>query len=142
MKVVYSLRSDTQHIADVQAASLSPKPFGIRPSPDLFGSAPWWKKVESGLIAASTLTGTITKLSRVGMHNDTATFEMRTSEGGTFEYDCVASTKRDRRLYRVGAEIEFSYVLQPLKDPSRALPGRGGCVLCPIEIKLDAEKTA
>ena len=54
---------------------------------------------------------------RTGMHNESQSFELLTDDGQTFQYDCVAADPRDRKLYRVGARVELSFVRQELKQP-------------------------
>lgn len=105
--IVYSLREDRQQVADTQAASLSPKPFGVKQTHGLFGSEEWWRKIEAGVIPLVRLRGRITWLFRVGMHNDTSCFEMTLPDGHTFAYDCLAINRRDRRHYR-GARLSSS----------------------------------
>lgn len=34
-----------------------------------------------------------------------------------FEYDCVAAEREDRKLYKVGAHIELTFVENELKQP-------------------------
>lgn len=99
MKTVYSLREDCEYIAKVQAASLNPKPFGLKTTDGLFGTEQWWHNVETGVIPLIRLTGTITRLLRAGMHKETESFEMLTSDGKNFQYDCVAADRIDRKLY-------------------------------------------
>jgi len=37
---------------------------------------------------------------------------MLTSDGKSFQYDCVAADPKDRKLYQVGSRIELSFVRQ------------------------------
>lgn len=123
MKTVYSLRNRHDHIAQVQAASLSPKPFGLKATHGLFGSAEWWCNVEAGVIPVIRYSGTVTRLFRAGLHNESECFEMVMEDGQIFQYDCMATDKRNRKLYRVGARVELSFVLQELKQPVRTTTG-------------------
>lgn len=123
MKTVYHLRDDGVHIADVQAATLSPKPFGLKATRGLFGSDEWWRNIETGVIPLIRYSGTITRLLRTGMHNESQSFELVTDDGQTFQYDWVAADRRDRKLYRVGARVELFFVSQELKQPVRTTTG-------------------
>ena len=100
MKTIYSLREDRDYVAKVQAASLSPKPFGLKATDGLFGSEQWWHNIESGVIPLIRVTGTITRLLRTGMHNESESFEMLTPDGKSFQYDCVAAARRERLALR------------------------------------------
>ena len=139
MKTVYCLREDRDHIAAVQTASLGPKPFGLKPTDGLFGSDIWWQNIETGVIPLVRLAGTITRLFRVGMHNDTECFEMVMPDGRTFQYDCKVAHRKDRKLYQVGRKVEFSYVRQDLKKPAMTTTGEihDTHSRCIIEIKID-----
>lgn len=117
MKTVYHLRDRNDYIAQVQAASLSPKPFGLKVTHGLFGSVEWWRNIETGLIPVIRYSGIITRLFRAGVHNESERFEMVTQDGQSFEYDCISIDRRDRKLYRIGARVELSFVSQELKQP-------------------------
>jgi hypothetical protein len=117
MKTVYSLRNHGDYVARVQAASLSPKPFGLKVTHGLFGSEEWWRNIEVGIIPVIRYTGKITRLFRAGMQNESECFEMLTNDGRNFQCDCVATDRKDRKLYRVGVRVDLSFVLQELKQP-------------------------
>jgi hypothetical protein len=123
MKTVFKLRDQRDYIAKVQAASLSPKPFGLKATHGLFGSEEWWRNIETGVIPVMRYSGTITRMFRAGMHNESECFEMVTEDGQSFQYDCIAADRRDRKLYRVGARVELSFVSQELKQPVRTTTG-------------------
>ena len=137
MKTVYSLRDDHKHIADVQEASLSSKPFGLKPTQGLFGSASWWKNIENGIIPLTQFTGFITKLFRSGMHNEYLCFEMIMPNGRTLDYDCKVMNSKDRKLYQVGSKIEISFVFQTLKTPIKVGTDYETEVKCLIEIRVE-----
>ena len=140
MKIVYSLRDDRDYIAKVQAASLSPKPFGLKATDGLFGSEQWWRNIEAGIIPLIRFSGTITRLVRTGMHNESESFEMLTPDGTSFKYDCIAADRRDRKLYRVGSRVELSFVRQELKQPVMTTTGEVHDTHSRslIEIRIDA----
>ena len=140
MKTVYNLREDRDYVAKVQAASLSPKPFGLKATDGLFGSDQWWHNVETGVIPRIRVTGVIARLLRTGMHNESESFEMLTSDGKSFQYDCIAADHRDRKLYQVGSRIELSFVRQELKQPVMTTTGEVHDTHSRslIEIKIDA----
>lgn len=50
MKTIYYLQEDQERIANTQAASLSAKPFGLKPVDGLFASDEWWHKIDAGVI--------------------------------------------------------------------------------------------
>jgi hypothetical protein len=123
MKIVYSLREDLDHIAAVQAAVRSPKPFGFKATNALFGSDIWWQNIDTGIIPLVRLTGTIARLFRAGMQNESECFEMIMPDGQTFQYDCKVAHRKDRKLYQVGRKVEFCYVQQELKRPVMTTTG-------------------
>jgi len=124
MKTIYQLRKNRQFIADAQAASLSPKPFGLKTTHGLFGSDQWWQNVEAGVIPQIRKVGAITRLFRAGMHNESQCFEMVCQDGEKFEYDCVAANRKDRKLYKVGVGVELTFVESELKQPLLYTDGR------------------
>jgi len=124
MKTIYHLRKDAEHIAKAQAASLSPKPFGLNATHGLFCSEEWWENIEAGVIPRIQKTGTITRIFRAGMHNESQCFEMVCQDGGKFEHDCIAANRKDRKLYRVGVRIELTFVESELKRPVLYTDGR------------------
>jgi hypothetical protein len=138
-KTVYSLRADRDYIAKVQAASLSPKPFGLKATNGLFGSGEWWQNIETGVIPLIRFSGTITRLLRTGMHNESESFEMLSADGKNFQYDCVAADRKDRKLYQVGSRVELSFVRQELKQPVLTTTGevRDTHSRSLVEIKID-----
>lgn len=117
VKTIYQLREDRELIADIQAASLSPKPFGFKPVNGLFASDEWWHNLDVGVIPLIRYAGTITRLFRSGMHYESECFEILNSDGQTFQYDLIALNSRDRKLYKVGAYVELAFVRQELKHP-------------------------
>lgn len=117
MKSIYHLRQDFKYVEAAQAASLSAKPFGLKVVNGLFGSEEWWHNVETGVIPLIRYKGTITRLFRAGMHNESECFEIVGSDGQMFHYDCISLNRRDRKLYKVGAYVELAFVRQELKHP-------------------------
>ena len=139
MKTIYHLRQDRKHIEDVQVASLSSKPFGLKVVNGLFGSEDWWHNVDTGVIPLIRYTGAITRLFRAGMHNESECFEIVGPEGQVFQYDCIALDRRNRGLYRVGAYVELAFVQQELKRPVLTTAGDIAAThaRCLIEIRID-----
>jgi len=140
MKTVYNLRDDVKHIADVQEASLSPKPFGLKAKQGLYGSEVWWQNIEEGKIPLIKFKGKITKLFTSGMDYEPC-FEMKMADGKTFEYDCVATKKSDKKLFQVGNDVEISFVFHPLKTPIETPTGFQKDVRCLIEIRIQENPT-
>jgi hypothetical protein len=143
VKTIYHLREDRKHIEKVQAANLSPKPFGLKVVNGLFGSEEWWHNVETGAIPLIRYTGTITRLFRAGMHNESECFEIVDPEGQAFQYDRIALDRRDRKLYRVGAYVELTFVQQELKKPVLTTAGdiADTHARCLIEIRIDGDSS-
>jgi hypothetical protein len=117
VKTIYQLREDRDRIARTQAASLSAKPLGLKPVNGLFASDEWWRNVDTGVIPVLRYAGTITRLFRSGMHNESECFEITSWDGQTFQYDRTALHRKDRKLYKVGAYVELAFVRQELKQP-------------------------
>lgn len=138
METIYHLREDREQIANTQAASLSAKPFGLKPTDGLFASDEWWHNLDVGVIPVLRYAGSITRLFRSGMHNESECFEIVRSDGQTFRYDCIASNRRDRKRYKVGAYVELAFVRQELKQPVLTTTGDiyDTHALCLIEVRI------
>ncbi|TVO58081.1 hypothetical protein [Denitromonas halophila] len=125
MKTIYTLKNelaaDPGQVAAAQALTLdASRPFGLNGTFGLFGSDEWWKSIENGLLGQTVLSGVITSLRRVGMHNESQEFVMRLDSGGTYAYDTVADTKHDVKMYVVGKKARVVLVRDPWKRPSAA----------------------
>lgn len=137
VKTIYHLREDRERIANSQAASLSPKPFGLKPVDGLFASDQWWHNLDKGVIPIIRYAGTITRVFRSEIENGPQCFEIL-SDGNPFQYNCVASSRRDRKLYKVGAYVELAFVRQELKRPVVIKAGEAydTHVLCLVEVRI------
>jgi hypothetical protein len=123
MRLVYSLREklnrDPGYVAAVQAATLGNRklPGGLKGVYGLFASEQWWRSISDGTAPVTRLQGTITSIDFEGMQNEGRGFEMRTGDGASYKYNCVANHKGHRKRYIVGKSIEVLYVTEPLKNP-------------------------
>ena len=123
MKTIYTLKSelaaDPGQVAAAQALTLdASRPFGLKGTYGLFGSDEWWKSIKDGLLDQTVLSGVITSLQRVGMHNESQEFVMRLDNGGSYAYDTVADAKQDIKMYIVGKKARVVLVRDPWKNPS------------------------
>src|SRR5258708_33009775 len=105
MKTIYQLRKNRQFIADAQAASLSPKPFGLKTTHGLFGADQWWQNVEAAVIPQIRKVGAITRLFGAGMHNESQGFEMVCQDGEKMEYDFVCEYRTVLKRYIRGVGV-------------------------------------
>lgn len=123
MRLVYSLREklniDPGYVAAVQARTLDNRnlPGGLKGVYGPFGSEQWWRSIADGTAPVTRLQGTITSIHFEGMHNEGRGFEMRTGDGASYKYSCVANHKGNRKRYVVGKRIEVLYVTEPLRNP-------------------------
>lgn len=111
MRVVYRLRDDAEHVANVQKATQTTTDYGIEPTHGLFGSPEWWKCIESGRLAVHTLRGRITDVYMAGM-KDWPEFEMVSDAGEVSRWTREANSEEQAALYEVGRPVEIDYVLQ------------------------------
>ena len=137
---IYSLREDRDHINAVQRATLETTDLGLVPDPWLFGSLDWWEGVGSGDIPIQTVVGQISHVFMSG-HNDYPEFEIDDGASKTHwtrQTSEVPGSALSRRqmadLYREGARVRLSYVLQRFKKP---LAGLGPHSKCVIEIWVE-----
>ena len=113
LQTVYRLKDDKNEIEALQAASSDTKSQGGLKIENglLVGTDKWFKAVDSGQIEKTTLRGTITKVYMSG-HNDWPEFEMEVTGQKTIWTRCG---KDD--LYKVGKQIELTFVKQKYKRP-------------------------
>lgn len=128
MRLIYSLQEELdahpQRMADTQALTLDKsRPFGLKGTYGLFGSPEWWANIEREVSPVQTLAGRITRIYRVGMHNEGQGFEMTLDDGTLYKYSCVANRRKDLSAYQIGKRIEFSMMFDPLKNST---PGATG----------------
>jgi len=130
MKLVYDLRSDLdknpERVKQAQAMTLnSEKPLlGLKGSHGLFASAEWWNNIETGKIPKKTITGKIEEMFFAGQDSrwgdQVNSFTLRLPDGSHVSESIYTNQKADRRLFRVGAVVCFTYVFDELKkQPSR-----------------------
>jgi len=78
LRKIYDLREDTDHVIQVQKATLTTKEFGLVPEHGPFGSPEWWSAVADGRIPVHTLEGRISRVFLSG-HNDWEEFEVESN---------------------------------------------------------------
>ena len=132
---IYSLREDRDQVNRIQRATLETKDFGLIPDPWLFGSTEWWQALSTGAISVHTIVGQISRVFMSG-HNDFAEFEIDDGESKTSwprQTSKVTGSAMSRQemadLYRDGARVRLSYVLQRFKGPVGGLGTHSKCVL-------------
>jgi hypothetical protein len=121
---MYDLRSEAEHIAQVQEATLTTKDYGLEQTHGLFGSTEWWKHIEDGTLPLQTLKGEITR-TWMGSMGDWPMFEMRNDDGSLHEF--TREQPRDGSLdhkYAVGRPVEIDFVWQCFKKeaPDYGMP--------------------
>ena len=114
MIVVYRLKDDVKHIADVQKAILTTEDYGIKITHGLFGSPEWWKNIDNGTLPLQTLKGKITRVYMSG-HNDYPEFEIVTEDGHKESFTREAETEVLDAEYQPGREVEIDFVRQQPK---------------------------
>jgi hypothetical protein len=111
MTTVYDLALDTAQIEWIQKATLTTTDYGIQQTHGLFGSAVWWKKISSGELPTTTLSGKITKV-YMGSMGDWPMFEFIDASGVTQSFTREAQDTERSKLYAVGLVVEVDYVVQ------------------------------
>lgn len=114
MTTVYDLALDTAQIERIQKATLTTTDYGIQQTHGLFGSAEWWKKISSGELPTTTLSGKITKV-YMGSMGDWPMFEFTDVSGDTHSFTREAQDAQLSKLYAVGLAVEVDYVIQKHK---------------------------
>jgi len=129
---VYNLKKDTNHVADVQHATLTTKEFGIEPTHGLFGSTEWWRHIDNQSLPVHTLKGEIQRLYMASM-NDWAMFEMRADDGSLHQFTQQVSRSACSldEPYLVGRKIEVDFVWQNARKdaPDWGLPNETQVVI-------------
>jgi hypothetical protein len=130
---LYNLKLDTQHIKDVQDASLHKKNFGLKIEKGLlFGTQEWFDALDTGKIKIIKLRGTITNIEMVGDHNETREFELTNEEDGK---KSKWKARGKAKYYSVGKRVELDYVTQRLKKPM-LMPKEYVPVLLTLKVEL------
>jgi hypothetical protein len=127
LRKIYDLREDTDHVIQVQKATLTTKEFGLVPEHGLFGSPEWWSAVADGRIPVHTLEGRISRVFLSG-HNDWEEFEVE-SNGEHSSWNRVTSGGRGgsverfekAALYEVGRPVRLKYVRQRFRQEIQGL---------------------
>lgn len=112
-QAVYDLRDDRDYVAAVQMATLTTSEFGIEPTHGLFGSAEWWRRIESGSLPVQTLKGRISRVF-MGSMGDWPEFEVTSDDGSTHVFTRLQTPPDGGRdgLYEEGRGVEVDFVLQ------------------------------
>jgi hypothetical protein len=129
LKQIYNLKNDFIRIKMVQEVSLDKNSYAGYKTENglLFGSKEWFNAVENGIILKHTIKGFISRVYMSG-HNDYPEFEIENNEGKT-----TWIREGTDKAYKVGKNIELTYVEQKYKRPTDVT---GVISKCIIEIKI------
>ena len=112
---VYDLAADTEHVRDVQEASLHRPGYGFPPKPVLFGSPEWWREIETGRIPTRLVEGVIEDVYWASMA-DWPEFRLHSSDGAETTWTRMGDVRR----YVKGLHAKASYVeLERKKDADK-----------------------
>jgi hypothetical protein len=138
---VYDLRHDHQRIRWVQEATKITKDLGLEPTHGLFGSAEWWRNIESRRLPLIQASGNITDIYSVG-EAEHPEFTMVDNAGIESSWTREANRTEDDDLYLIGRRVEVDYVLQrrrlDLTDLGIDLTEK--CVVC-VRIEVPRSRT-
>lgn len=111
---VYNLKEDIERIKNVQQASLDKNSLSGYKIEDglLFGTIEWFNALESGKILKHVVQGVISRVYTSG-HNDYLEFEIENNQGKT-----TWTRDGNSSAYKVGRNVELTYVKQKYKRPS------------------------
>jgi len=125
---VYDLRYDSDYVAAVRDATANTSDFGLVPEHGLLGSTDWWRAVDARTIPLHEIRGRISRVYASG-HDDYPEFEIDDGTGKTAWPRLTSTTDDDAltrsekaSLYKIGAPVQVTYVLQ---KPKRIIPGLG-----------------
>jgi hypothetical protein len=129
LKEIYNLKNDNRLILLIQESALDKKSkLGLKIENDLlFGATEWFDAIKSGLIPIHVITGIVSRVYMSG-HNDYPEFEIENEAGKT-----IWERLGNQEVYKVGENIELSYVEQKYKRPLDIGDKLAKCV---IQIKL------
>ena len=128
MRTVYRLREDSDHIAQVQRATLTTSEFGIEPTHGLYGSEEWWSQIASSALPTLIVRGTINRV-YMGSMNDWPEFELTASDGSKSQWSRYANSKELAQLYEVGCAAEIDFVIQRFRPGAYTPNGETKVVL-------------
>jgi hypothetical protein len=136
---VYDLRQDHQRIRWVQEATRITKELGLEPTHGLFGSAEWWRNIESRRLPLIRANGTISDIYSVG-ETEHPEFTMVDNAGLERSWTREANRIEDDDLYVIGRRVEVDYVLQRrrLDLTDLGIDQTEKCVIC---VRLDAPRS-
>ncbi len=92
--------------------------MGLKGNLGLYGSSEWWSNIRSGVIPRKTYEGVIDNIHMSGMHNESKSFTVSLSGGGSYTYTCAANRKKDLTLYKAGAAIKVTAFQEQMKNGS------------------------
>ena len=108
---VYDLHDDHQRIRWMQEATMTTRDFGLVPTHGLFGSAGWWRNIETGNLPSFRQAGLITVVYDIG-EGDHPEFSMVDESGIESNWKREVNQAEDDDLYIVGRRVELDYVHQ------------------------------
>ena len=115
MEVIYTLRNDTDAIAQMQHGSLSGGPAGLRVTHGLVGSDEWWTHIESGSLPVFLSQGVVSGFWPGQWGDGPAEFEVQQSDGHKTHWLCMLEPKQAKHVFIVGRPVIVQYVNQLLR---------------------------
>ncbi|MBE1161769.1 hypothetical protein [Dyella acidiphila] len=116
MNVIYDLRDDRWRIEQVQRASLSKKPVGLKITHGLVATEEWWENIKQDRLPTHVVEGNINQL-WIGRTGDYPEVEIADANGFCSRWLLPIERSVAQRDLKIGRAIEILYVQQELKKP-------------------------
>lgn len=136
---VYDLHDDHQRIRWMQEATMTTRDFGLVPTHGLFGSAGWWRNIETGNLPSFRQAGLITVVYDIG-EGDHPEFSMVDENGIESNWKREVNQSEDDDLYIAGRWVELDYVHQRTRMDLRDL-GIDQTEKCILSVRIDVPRT-
>jgi hypothetical protein len=136
---VYDLHDDHQRIRWMQEATMTTRDLGLVPTHGLFGSAGWWRNIETGNLPSFRQTGLITNVYDFG-EADYPEFAVVDENGIESNWKREVNQSEDDDLYIVGRRVELDYVHQRARIDLRDL-GIDQTEKCLLSVRIDVPRT-
>ncbi len=122
MKQIFSLEKELEE--DQSIVELTQKltldksrpSMGLQGKYGLYGSTKWWESLYKGKIPQVIYEGTIENVHFSGMNNESKSFSLNLTNGGTYTYTCVANNKKDKQLYKSGVNVIVTTFIEKMKN--------------------------
>lgn len=115
METIYSLRDDADLLRQMQKASRSIEPMGLRETHGLVGSAAWWQCIKTGKLATKYVAGEISGLWLGQWLDGPASFELRSIPGEVSTWFCEVEPSLAKVAFRIGRRVVVEFVDQEHK---------------------------